>query len=124
MLGPGVTAGAGILARLFMNPQTWMSYLTLRLSLICDMKVTAAPYMEGGAQTCPDGAGHGPRAQLLPVGCAGAGPRQERRPWRAPFGKLPLLYLPGVTFERQSCRGHAQGCAEKAGEEGWCQVGK
>lgn len=50
MLGPGVTAGAGILARLFMNPQTWMIYLTLSLGLlICEMKVTAAPYMEGDA---------------------------------------------------------------------------
>ena len=124
VLGPGVTAGAGILAHLFMNPQTWMSYLTLHLGLICEMKVTAAPYMEGDAQTCPDSAGHGPQAQLLPVGCAGAGCQQERWPWRSPFGKLPLLYLPGETFERQSCWGHAQGCAEKAGEEGWCQVGK
>lgn len=50
MLGPGVTAGAGILARLFMNPQTWMIYLTLRLGLLlCEMKVIAAPYMEGDA---------------------------------------------------------------------------
>lgn len=118
VLGPGVTAGAGILARLFMNPQTWMSYLTLCLSLICEMKVTAAPYMEGDAQTCPDGAGHGPRAQLLPVGCAGAGCRQERQPWRAPFGKLPLLYLPGVTSERQSCWGKHKGVLRKLGRKG------
>lgn len=126
VLGPGVTARAGILARLFMNPQTWMSYLTLCLSLlVCEMKVTAAASMEGdNVQTCPDGAGQGPRAQLLPVGCDGAGCQQERWPWRSPFGKLPLLYLPGDTFERQWYRGHAQGCAEIAGEEGWCQVGK